>query len=179
METRLYFVALVPDPVVEQQVHAFKADLSDRFGTKAAMKSPAHITLFSPFRFSGNEQALFAALQEAANGMSAFPVKLENFDSFPPRVIFVDVHENELLMKLQRKVKTVFLGAVKETKAAKDDFHPHMTIGNRDWSDGAFDDAWNEYRAKKFSASFTANRITLLRLDGAKWNVISEAPLTA
>ena len=177
MKQELYFVAVVPGEPVESEVHRFKADLNARYGTKAAMKAAVHITLFAPFRFDpNNEQLLFSALDNSVNEVSAFPVELKNFDCFAPRVIYVGVEENFSLNRLQRKVKNEFLrvpGMLARPEFTE--FHPHMTIGNRDWPEGAFEKAWAEYKEKTLSAMFTAGKISLLRLDDGKWNVVREA----
>ena len=177
MKQELYFVAVVPGEPVESEVHRFKADLNERFGTKAAMKAAVHITLFAPFRFDlKNEQPLFSALDNSVNEVSPFPVVLRDFDCFAPRVIFVGVEENFSLNRLQRKVKNEFLripGIVARPEFTE--FHPHMTIGNRDWPEGAFEKAWKEYREKKYSATFMAEKISLLKLADGKWDCIREA----
>ncbi|HTL82109.1 MAG TPA: RNA 2',3'-cyclic phosphodiesterase [Bacteroidia bacterium] len=176
--TTLYFVASVVPAGLNEQISVFKNDLSRKFGTKAALKAPAHITLYSPFHYHPeNESLLKEALKDCSGDISSFPVQLKNFSCFPPRVIFIGVEPSEELIRLQKKVKDRFMH-VPEMKGRKEqEFHPHMTIANRDWTEEQFDEAWEEYSAKEFTGSYQVDRIALLRLDEGKWNIIAETDL--
>src|SRR6266498_3200735 len=134
MKKELYFVAIIPDEKIEKEISEFKKDLFLRFHTKAALKSPSHITLIPPFQFfPENEKLLIYALQESASGENKFTIQLENFDCFPPKVIFVMVVLNNNLDKLEGKVKSSFskIDGIKLNENERP-FHPHLTIGNRD-----------------------------------------------
>ena len=177
MKKELYFVAIIPEEKIEQEISEFKSDLFRRFHTKAAMKSPSHITLVAPFQFDPeNESQLIYALQLSAKNGNKFHVQLQDFDSFPPNVLFVKVVLNHNLLELEQKVKLNF-SKIKGPKLNEQDrpFHPHMTIGNRDWTADEFLQACREYKLKKYSAEFIARKISLLKLGKGKWDIVSEA----
>jgi 2'-5' RNA ligase len=176
---QLYFIAIVPPPPIAEQVHAFKTELTQRFGTKVALKSPPHITLFAPFWFDESDEHLLAgAMQKAISGFAPFETTLENFSCFPPRVLFVAVNENKDFNRLARSVADAQLQVEgMKQKQADEKFHPHMTIGNRDWSAGDFTKAWEEFRGRKFSAEFTVAEIQLLRLENGKWKTAATVAL--
>ena len=169
----LYFVAVVAPEPVRSQVETFRQDLFHRFGTKVALKSPPHITLLPPFHFeTSRENELLGALARAQQDFSPFPLKLENFDSFSRRVLFVAVKPEPLLEALEKKVKAVFETVPGfKSKSREEHFHPHMTIGNRDWNEGGFDEAWKEYAVRSFHAEFEVKEISLLRLEKGQWQV--------
>lgn len=49
----LYFLAVIPPEPVFSEVMAFKKEMSERFSSSRALKSPPHITLLPPVQ--GNE----------------------------------------------------------------------------------------------------------------------------
>lgn len=174
MNSQMYFVAiLAPEPVLSA-AEACKADLHQRFGIKAALKSPAHITLLAPFHFNpANEHLLTEKLKSVADKSHAFGISLNGFDAFSKRTIFIKVENEPALLTLHENVKVGFseIPGMK-IKAEQQPFHPHMTIGNRDWQNDDFDKAWELYRDQKFNAGFTASKISLLRLEDGKWKTI-------
>lgn len=174
---QLYFVAVLAAEPAQSEVRRFMHDLHERFGTKAALKSPAHITLVPPFDFlPANENLLSEGLKMVAENLSSLHIQLNGFDSFPKQTIFVRVEEETQLQDLQKKAKSVFQ-KMPGNKSRPDTrpFHPHMTIGNRDWQEDDFDTAWNEYRDKLYKADFIAEKIHLLRLESGKWEIADTA----
>lgn len=169
----LYFVAVVPDVPVCSQVEAFRQDLFQRFGTKVALKSPPHITLLPPFHFErSRENELQEAVRNAQKDLSPFEVELHDFDSFPRGVLFVAVKPQPQLEQLWEKVNAAFAEIPGfKAKHVHEKFHPHMTIGNRDWNEGGFAQARAEYAGKKFHAAFVVKEISLLRLENGRWLV--------
>ena len=53
-----YFIALVPESPLRDEVDDFKREIKDRFGAAHALKSPAHITLQMPFHWLESEEHL-------------------------------------------------------------------------------------------------------------------------
>lgn len=175
MAKELYFVAIVPGEPVQSEAEQFKMDLHRRFGTKAALKAPAHITLFAPFRFPSEREAeLLAACSEAMKKFEPFSVKLDGFGAFSPRVIFLRPGPPDRLADAHRLVRSAFC-AVEGVLEKKEEpvFHPHMTVANRDWNPGGFEEAFADYRQRIYQAEFTATRIELLRLGKGRWQIIS------
>jgi 2'-5' RNA ligase len=173
-----YFIALVAPSEIETTVHDFKIDLHDRFGTKSALKSPAHITLYPPFHIEETrEQEIKALLENTCQESGSFEIELNNFDRFSRGVLFIHVEPGKDLNGLQQRITGAFdsfLNSVR--KKEKRPFHPHMTIGNRGWTEGGFEQALEEYKTKKFSATWTVKNVSLLKLR-ERWEIIYEAPL--
>ena len=51
----------------------------------------------------------------------------------------------------------------------------HITIATRDISKAAFAEAWNHFQHKMFEESFDADGLSLLKHNGAKWEIIYSA----
>ena len=103
-------------------------------------------------------------------------VKLDNFSSFPPRVIFINVVMNKELEALQKnlqryckRVLNLFNSNYKELP-----FHPHLTVAFRDLKKPNYQRAWEEFKMKNFQAEFMADKIALLKHTGKVWEVHQE-----
>lgn len=175
-QTDLYFIALVPTYKLRERVKALKMEMKARFNTAKALNSPAHITLQMPFKRRVDEEPyLLDTLQAFAENQKPFSVRLSGFDCFAPRVIFVKVLDQEPIGSLHtqlQKVLTDKLGL--NRKALSQNFHPHMTIANRDLSVEAFHKAWGEFEKREFEASFLANSLFLLKHNGKSWEIHRE-----
>jgi 2'-5' RNA ligase len=111
--------------------------------------------------------------------MSTFPsltIYLNNFSSFPPRVIFINVDKtlalNDFYLALKRFCKrelNLFNADYKEQP-----FHPHLTLAFRDLKKPNYQRAWNEFEQKKYKADFIVDKIALLKHSGKIWEVFRE-----
>lgn len=168
----LYFIALLPDSIIQEEVTAYKQTAHARFGSGHALKSPPHVTLVPPFR---TERTAFSAIQAVADEQVAFPVDLRNFDRFGHRVIFVDVVPRPDLLACQQRL-TVFcanqFGIPPDTRP----FHPHMTVAFKDLKRTAFPDAWAYFSTQVYERTFTANAFTLLAHTGQHWTIEQTFP---
>ncbi len=170
--TQLYFIALMPPPPVLQEVQAFKEYFRDHHHSKAALKSPPHITLHMPFEWKETkEEKLIHALREFSTGRQAFSISLHNFSCFEPRVIYLDVKPSESLTELQTELHRFCKIRLNLFNARYRDlpFHPHLTLAFRDLKKEEFAKAWIEFSEKKYSANFLADKITLLKHNGNHW----------
>ena len=96
MPDPLYFIALVPPEPLKSRVKKIKQFVSDTFNSSRALNSPAHITLVPPFRLNEhNLRHLDHLLESAVQSISTFSVKIEGYDCFKPRVIFLNILRNE------------------------------------------------------------------------------------
>jgi len=174
--SNLYLIALIPHIELREQIKALKDEMKERFNAKHALKSPAHITLQMPFRYSNaDEPHLIETLQKFAENQHAFSLNLSGFDCFSPRVIFVKVTEYEPMVLLHSKLKTVLSKKMDfEENAITQDIHPHMTIATRDLSVSNFKKAWKEYEKKEFEASFLSKSLFLLKHNGKSWDIYKE-----
>lgn len=177
-----YFIAIIPPEQVYSEALQLKHYFNDRYYSKAALNSPPHITLHMPFVWKENKEAeLITCLEAFAKSQRSFEVRLNNYSAFEPRVIFIDVMKDERLALLQKQLKrfckvelNLFNADYKEFA-----FHPHITLAFRDLKKAEFYKAWEEFKEKKFEATFAVNSIVLLKHDGKEWKVFKSLSLLA
>lgn len=176
-----YFVSIVPSEPVFSEINELKQYMSDRFSSRAALRSPPHITLHMPFQWNpGKEERLFDSLKEFAAKKRSFHLTLNGFGCFAPRVIYVKVETNDDLNKIQsdmmdhaRMDLNLFNANYRNRP-----FHPHATIAFRDLKKAAFHEAWEEFEKRKYSAVFSADSFSLLKHNGKRWDAYKEFRLT-
>lgn len=173
---RMYYVAVVCPPEIDEKVLQYKYWMRQRFGCKAALKSPAHLTLIAPFWLEEDqEQTLKETTKQFQTELLPFEIRLNNFDHFSNRVLFVHTEANESLARLQFETTEHFQQQFPvAVKTDNRPFHPHVTIANRDMSPSAFLKAWEHFSKEDYAASFIADQIALLKLQEGKWKVIEE-----
>ncbi|WP_436514621.1 2'-5' RNA ligase family protein [Ekhidna sp. To15] len=174
MSESLYFIAVLPPPSIQEEITQLKLEVAEKYGSKHALKSPPHITLHMPFKWKDKRITELVQVMETLNNQhDPLEIELRNFDFFEPRVVFVDVKENERLEALQKKVVDTCRKMLKLDNANYKNrpFHSHVTIGFRDLKKPMFYEAKKAFENRKVSFVFEADEITLLKHDGKKWNV--------
>lgn len=170
---RLYFVALIPPQEVAMQITAFKNFMRAHFKTCVALRSPPHITLVPPFLFSENEEdSLIFTLNQVVTEFKMFPVVLNGFGCFKPKTIFVRVIPSVDLQKLYMACTTGFQFARSINKNYTENFHPHITIANRDLTKEKFNAAWSIFGTQEFNIFFAATQISILKHNGKSWDIL-------
>jgi 2'-5' RNA ligase len=171
-EEELFFIAIIPDEPLRGRIMAIKQAMETTYKTRAALRSPPHITLHMPFRWpTGKIARLTTALHELTDNTSPFDVVLDGFGAFVPRVIFIKVAENEALNNLKAQVSKVSLQQWKLFERVDTrPFQPHITLAFRDLNKVRFSLAWEEYRQQEFQELFKANKLTLLKHNGNFWD---------
>ena len=169
-----YFIATLPPEPVLSEIKAFKTDLLQRYKARIALRSPAHITLFPPFEQEENaENSIIQALQSFTLSQSSFTMQLDGFGCFYPRVIFVKPLLNsrlsDLRLELLHHLKTEL--ELMHERFEKQDFHPHLTIANRDLKGENYELAWQDFQTKTYQRTFEVTSITLLKHDGQRWQI--------
>jgi 2'-5' RNA ligase len=175
---RLFFIALLPPVEIQEAVRAIQQDFADRFGSRAAQKSPPHITLQPPFYWNTESlPELEDCLQGFVRRRSPVPIQLSGFGAFAPRVIYVDVVSTPELMRLKQDFnRQVVAGLGGKLVGDQRPYVPHMTVAFRDLTRQNFRAAWPEFQAKPFEFGFIAQRQTLLIHNGQRWTVHTELP---
>lgn len=174
MSKQLYYIAIVCPPAVDGEIHAHKVYMRDHFGCKAALKSPAHITLVPSFLMEKRlEDDLVETLSAFQPAVEPLDLELRGFDHFGSAVIFVPVVNSEGLSLLKTALEEHLtahpaLGIRQDSKA----FYAHVTIANRDLSETDFPAAWEHFGPLPYEASFQASSFSLLQLDGAHWEIV-------
>jgi len=173
----LYFIAIVPENEVLQQVEAMKIDIKNNFGAKNGLKSPAHITLIPPFRV--DQEIIKRVSQEisiAINYFTPFKIDLLNYNKFDNRVVYVDVVENSTLTEVGATIISVMNNIINKQQL---EFKPHITLATRDIPPQQFSTLWQQLKQKEYSNSFTANAITIFKHNGKLWESFERIPLTS
>jgi 2'-5' RNA ligase len=174
-----YFVALLPPPDLQAQITKIKQEVWETFQSRAALKSPPHITLQPPFLWPEADIGfLRECLSKFAQRQPSVPVTLSGFGAFPPRVIYVDVARQGRLMTIQPELMDYLaenLGIV-DKKAQQRRFAPHLTVAFRDLKPANFRRAWPRFEQRGFEAEFMADTLTLLKHDGIRWQIYADFP---
>jgi 2'-5' RNA ligase len=170
-----FFIALLPPDSIQDEVRQIQCDFEARYSSKATLKAPPHITLIPPFELSSDRiEALQIELDKFVKTRSHFTINLSGFAAFPPRVIYIDVVPNPVLLNLYADIAATLannLGII--DPYAFRPFAPHMTVALRDMTAENLELAWAEFRDRKINFEFEAINLTLLAHDEQKWNVLS------
>lgn len=171
MDSAMYYIAILAPGAIDEDAIQWKYYMRERFGCVVALKSPAHITLASPFWMKSDIQHLLEdAIREFSNLQKDFLIELKDFDCFKPRVIFIYVKESDDLIKLSKTLEEHLLkNPLFPIRTSTRLFHPHVTIANRDLHKNDFNTAWEYFRNKKYRASFHAGGIALMKHNGIRW----------
>lgn len=169
----LYFLAIIPPEPIRSQVRQFKEYITANYGSKASLRSPPHITLYMPFRFSNKrEEQLTGKLESFTQNLETTEISLDNFGCFPPKIIYIQVAENPDLNNIQSQLDSFLrreLGVFNDLRGTRP-FRPHVTIAFRDLKKSAFKDAWSEFSSKNYTGKFLCQNITLLKHNGKYWD---------
>lgn len=174
-----YFLALIPPSPAYEEALGWKIYFKDQFQCKASLNSPPHLTLHMPFEWKeSKERVLINSLETFAKSKNEFSLELNGFGSFPPRVIFINVDENESLNELQNALHQFVKSELNLFNAQYRDlpFHPHLTVAFRDLKKAHFAKAWEEFKDKPFQATFRVNELVLLKHNGRIWEPFRQFP---
>lgn len=176
----LFFLALVLPNGAQQAATAIKHEFATRYQSRHAFKSPAHITLFPPFQWPSQQVVQFDCLEDWCQRIAPLPIALNGFGSFPPKVVFVKPITNPQLLDAHAQLQEFLQQqlALVDPMAKKRSFVPHVTVAHRDLSRQNFELAWAEFQGRSLHVSFIATHLSLLRHNGAQWEIFREWPFT-
>ena len=171
-----YFIAIIPEDPLFGELETMKTKASQLVQTKAAFRSPAHITLHLPFLFNSKDESIIEeSISSQLLNQDPFFIQCNNFNHFGDKVIFVDVLTNESLNDLQKKVilamKKLQIFNQLESGFA---FHPHFTIAFRDLNKEKFKILWDYFSSKKINDKFLVNQVHLLKFLNNKWITVKK-----
>ena len=171
-----YFIAIVPPEPLLSQIQDIKKSIFENHHTKGALRSPGHITLHMPFSWEEEKENILISCLQSFDFKNEVDVVLENFSCFEPRVVFINVKQDEALLLLQKKlvqhVKTN-LQLFNQSDSMRG-FHPHITIAFRDLKKPIFYKIWEEFKNKSFEKMFTCHSICLLKHVENRWEIYKE-----
>jgi 2'-5' RNA ligase len=174
----LYFIGIVAPEEINRRVMEWKNYMLQHFGCKVALRSPAHITLVPPFNLDElRESRLENDIRRFSSAQIPFSIKLGNFSSFPPRVIFVRIESSAQLNSLQKNIEDYLAGLNYPVKKPDRPFHPHITIANRDLRKQDYQKAFNYFKTISFAADFIASHIDILVSKPEGWKIVAHVPM--
>ena len=174
MDAKMYFLAILTPPQVNNKVLEWKYYMREHFGCVVALRSPAHITMIPPFWMKQElETDLIADVESFSTNQTPIKIELEDFDAFRPKVIFLHVKPSEPLFKLRTELENFLVSkATYPIKAESRPFHPHVTIANRDLLRKDFQEAFTHFKKIAYKQTFMANDIALLKHLAGEWKTV-------
>lgn len=175
--TQLYFLAIIPPSPLREEIQQIKLYFKEHYDSEHALKAPPHITLLNPFRVATlNAKKLDRLLKSFCSQQDPLLIHLCDYAVFPPRVIFINVEQNDKLMNCQVKIEQlakahpeVFIYYNGERT-----FYPHLSLAFKDLAKAQFHKAWAEFEAKSFRVNFVGQSLFLLKHDGEQWQIEEE-----
>ena len=173
MTNKKYFIAIVLPEPFQNEIEEIKHWLYSEYGLKGALRSPAHITLHRPFEWKEEKENVLIEKLNAFNFDAQFKLDLKDFDFFEPRVVFVNVLQNQALTELHSRLRSYAQKELKLLNEINDlrGFHPHVTVAFRDLKKPLFFELQKQFRQKQFQASFNYTNFSLLKLNKS-WEAI-------
>jgi 2'-5' RNA ligase len=171
-----FFVALIPPEPVFSEIEEFKHYIFKKYGCKASLRSPAHITIYRPFVWKTEKREVLINLFSEFS-FNPFECRLNGFGVFPKnRVVFVEPEKSSQLMTLYENYSdfsSAHLNLVAE-KQHERPFHPHITIAFRDVNKSIFDELVKDFSGKTYERTFMADGINLLEWKAYRWEIITK-----
>ena len=171
-----YFIAIVPPEPLLSEIQNIKQSISDNYQSKGALRSPGHITLHMPFSFDESKENKLIECLSDFKFKTQFPISLNNYDCFEPRVIFINIEEQTELFDLQRQLVSHVKRNLNIFNQSDDmrGFHPHITIAFRDLKKAVFYKIWETFKGKLYYKSFSCHSFCLLKYNDERWEVHKE-----
>lgn len=157
-----WFIAILPPSNISNEIISFQEELREQYGFSHALKTPPHLTIIPPFEASINQIDSFSTQLQDSH-LPPFSLILDGFQAFHPRVIFVDVAQNQELRTFTKHVKSLFAAEkIVSNKGEKHSFIPHITIANRDLNNKHFKEIFPLFKTRPYNASFQVSSLYLL-----------------
>lgn len=178
----LFFIALLPPVDVQKFATQVKQHFAEVYQSRAALKSPPHVTLQPPFEWEIEKLPFLEEnLREFAQNQSPIPMILHNYSTFKPRVIYINVIKNTEIITAHKKLSEYLESALNiiDHQSKNRPFSPHLTVAFRDLTKDNFYQAWQEFKNQKLHFEFTVNHLTLLKHTDRRWKIYQEFPFIA
>src|SRR5690606_35521540 len=172
MSTKKYFIAIVIPEPLQTTIEQIKQELINDYNLKRTLRSPSHITLHRPFEWKEkNEEELINKISNFRFNKD-FSIVLNDFAFFEPRVVFVDLIKNEILLDLHTQLKHYCKSQLRLFNEVDDmrGFHPHVTVAFRDLKKAKFYQLKQIFEQSQFSGEFSYDGFSLLKLE-KRWEI--------
>lgn len=169
-ENPLFYIALIPPDPLRSEVTAMKEQLKEEYGLKHALRSLPHITLVPPFRMdTETHQELSRLLSRLAQEQDPFPLRLDGFEVFGNRVIYIRIDQDDRLMEAQEVLASACSRLLGKRPGPDRPYHPHLTLAHRDLTPELFLEIWPLFEEQTFERDFVADTYYLMRHRGTHW----------
>jgi 2'-5' RNA ligase len=166
METSLneYLLIISPDENINKELIKMKCEFRDNYGCTYAAQSHPHCTLMNFVQYQNMENYLIRRFESLVRSFSPVKITLNGFGQYPIHTIYVKMEDDKKLSKMVKIMRMKLKQVLKGFETFKTTYltDPHLTIARR-MTEGQFDQAWTEWKKRKFNSSFEATHILLLR----------------
>lgn len=168
-----YFIALVPQEPVRQEITRLKWLLKEEFGVKYALKSPPHITLKMPFLYNEQKEAILGRrLEGFFQEERGFSLSLSGIGSFGNRVVFLKVkYPPELLGLQQRLISFGKRNLGQHIELSDLNYTPHLTLAFKDIKKHQFEAVRVFLKSKVGRYHVEINQASLLKKTMSNWEI--------
>ena len=170
----LYYIAAICPNNIDEKVKVYKQYMQEKYGSRAAQKSPAHLTIVPPFKAEEDMEKLLNDFVATYNfSLVPFEIQLKNFNHFGNRVLYVDVVPNETLNGMENDINTQFGEEFPSIIfRSKPEFHPHVTIATRDIPEHKFDEVWEYFKQEQIEVLYPCRNLSVMKLVRGVWEHI-------
>lgn len=170
----LFLVCIIPPATIVDDIDEIRESIAAEYNVFESLKRPAHITLYNPVKISYEQEKWFFKALEDASYLDSFEQVLKNFKSFPPHTVYIDVIQNDGIMKLQVQIKTALkpLALIPAKEISK--FTPHLTIAFKDVKLPVYNTIMDAYGDKKFKRTFTVTGFSVYKHIDKRWRPYKE-----
>lgn len=179
MEQNLKLIAIIPPQEVYAEVRALQEYIAQTWGPKHALRTPPHITIIPPVSLSSAQTGwLYGMAYAMAGTLTPFQLKLNGFDFFKPRVVYIRPVVSAPLQELHEIWQSALLSKmphILDTYPPRP-YHPHLTLAHKDVTRSQFDLMMNFFNNKTFNANFTVDRFYILSYREQGWEIEREYP---
>lgn len=174
-----YFLAIVPEGEFQEQVTQLKLDIREKFQSKYALKSPAHITMKMPFSYNEpKEEKLIHELGAFIKNYRPMHISIGGVQRFGNRVIYLGVDAGKDLFDFQSELKTFCKRELNLVDELSDrNYHPHMTIAFKDIKKTEFLNIFQFATNENLKKDMLVNEIVLLKKLKGLWVVYRKLSL--
>lgn len=175
MNDPLYLIAILPPAAIQIEIVQFQKKAASLFEAAHALKSPPHITLAPPLRWSdAHLEKLTDALINFTILQSPFELMLKNFGCFAPSVIFVAVEPKKELTDLRQALDRTLSEVLLLDHQSSYTFHPHISVAFRDLKPEQFSSARAYFSRFRYERTFEVETLTILKYLDRRWQVFME-----
>ncbi|MFT7055203.1 MAG: 2'-5' RNA ligase [Candidatus Endobugula sp.] len=170
-----YFLAIIPPEPIAARIDEIKQHFMSEYGSKGALRSPAHITLHMPFQWKETKEERLVHLLAQTTQFNSFEINLNGFGAFCPKTIFIQNEYCQSLMNFQVELSRYTKREMQLFNSTHNrGYNPHITVAFRDLKKEAFEEAWLIFEKRKFETTFTVDSFWLLKHDGKAWQAFKQ-----